>query len=154
MQKAGVLFLMYLGCCFLGLPSVAVAENKRVEEVIESLNSTWNEAFNSKNASAVAALYDKRAILSPGNGETVTGRAEIERLFQSFIDDGLHNHSIEIIDVHGQGSLVYEVARWSASGPQSDGKQSTFGGILINVFQQGADGEWQSLSHVWNASAE
>jgi ketosteroid isomerase-like protein len=56
--------------------------------------------------------------------------------------------------VHGQGSLVYEVARWSASGPKSDGKKAKFSGILINVFQQEADGEWKSLSHVWNASTE
>jgi uncharacterized protein (TIGR02246 family) len=153
MKRALIRLLTYFVCTF-GLSGAVLAANSDIRTVIEGLNSAWNKAFNSGNAAAVAALYDEKATLSPGNGKTLVGRAEIEKLFKSFIDNGVNKHSIQIIDARRKGDLAYEVARWSANGPEKDGKKQTFGGVLINVFQRGADGKWKSVSHVWNASTE
>ncbi|HEY3326905.1 MAG TPA: SgcJ/EcaC family oxidoreductase [Novimethylophilus sp.] len=123
-----------------------------IRSTIESINSTWNQALNSGNAAALAALYTEDAKLSPGNGNTLVGRAEIEKLFQSFIDNGVHNHAIEIIEVGGNDRLAYQVARWSANGAEKDGRTPSFGGILMSVLEKQANGTWLSRSHVWNAS--
>ena len=123
-----------------------------VRSTIESINTTWNQALNGGNAAALAALYAEDAKLSPGNGETIVGRAEIEKLFQSFIDNGVHNHAIDIIEVGGNNHLADQVARWSANGAETDGKTPAFGGILMGVLEKQANGTWLARSHVWNVS--
>ena len=150
MNKLVIIFFFCVVWTFGGTNTV-LAQDSDIRSVIESLNSTWNDTFNGGDAAAVAALYAEDATLSPGNGQTLVGRAEIENLFKSFIDAGVHNHTIEIIAAHGNGDFAYEVAKWSANGAEQDGAKPTFGGILVNVFRRGDDGKWQSQTHVWNA---
>jgi len=138
----------------LGPSGAVLAGDSDIRSVIESLNATWNEAFNRGDASAVAALYRENATLSPGNGKVLRGRAEIENLFQSFIDNGVAKHRIEIVDVRAEGDFAYEVARWSANGPEKDGKATNLRGVLMHVFKRGEDGEWKSVTQVWNAFTE
>ncbi|MBL1141539.1 MAG: DUF4440 domain-containing protein [Proteobacteria bacterium] len=120
--------------------------------VIETLNSNWNEAFNSGKPEAVSALYDQSAVLSPGNGEVLVGKTAIENLFRSFIDNGVHNHTIEIIDTHYDGTTLYEVSKWSAQGLEENGNKPVFAGILVNIFHVNDEGEWKSHLHTWNLS--
>lgn len=117
---------------------------------IEALNAAWNDAFNSGDAAAVAALYHQNAHLSPGNQQVLTGRDAIQALFQSFIDAGVHEHAIEIVDVHASGDIAYEIAKWSAKGAEQDGQKPAFGGVLLNIFERQSDGSWQSRLHIWN----
>ena len=140
--------------CALALAGPAVATDPSVRTVVTGLNSSWNEAFNKGDASAVAALYDEKATLSAGDGKTLVGRSEIEKLFKGFIDSGVHNHTIDIVEAYGNGDFAYEVAKWSAKGPAKDGKEPAFGGVLTNVFERGADGKWKSMSHVWNTATD
>ncbi len=119
---------------------------------LEFLNATWNQALNSGNTQGLANLYAENATVSPGNGQTLVGRVEIEKLFKSFVDNGVHNHTIEIIDAGGDDRILYQVARWSANGAEQDGKKPSFGGILTSVAEKGADGKWLTRSHVWNVS--
>jgi uncharacterized protein (TIGR02246 family) len=140
--------------CALALSGPALATDPNVRTVVTGLNSSWNEAFNKGDASAVAALYDEKATLSAGDGKTLVGRSEIEKLFKGFIDGGVHNHTIDIVEAYGNGDFAYEVAKWSAKGRAKDGKEPAFGGILTNVFERGADGKWKSMSHVWNTATD
>lgn len=119
---------------------------------VESLNASWNQALNSGNAHALAQLYAEDALLSPGNGQVLTGRAEIEKLFQGFVDGGVHNHTLEIVKVGGNDKTLYQVARWNANGAEKDGKKPSFGGITTSVFEKDVNGKWVARSHVWNAA--
>lgn len=120
---------------------------------VEKLNAEWDKAFNAGDAASLAALYADKATVSPGNGKVVTGRAEIEKLFKGFFEAGAHNHKIDPVAVHSSGNLMHQVARWSANGPEKDGKKPTWGGVLTSTFQKGAGGKWQTVSHVWNAGS-
>ncbi len=120
--------------------------------VIETLNSRWNEAFNSGKPESMTELYDQSAVLSPGNGEVLVGKMAIEGLFRSFIENGVHNHTIEIIDTHFDGNTLYEVSKWNAYGQEENGKKPEFGGILVNIFHADENGEWKSHLHLWNVS--
>jgi len=146
----------FLTCCIcaFALSGPVSATDPNVRTVVSGLNSSWNEAFNKGDASAVAALYGERATLSAGDGKTLVGRSEIEKLFKGFIDGGVHEHTIDIVEVYGNGDFAYEVARWSAKGRAKDGKEAGFGGVLTNVFERGTDGKWKSMSHVWNTSTD
>jgi uncharacterized protein (TIGR02246 family) len=135
----------------LGVHNSAVADINKLKSIAESANATWNQALNSGNASALAALYAENAILSPGNGKTLSGRTEIAALFKSFVDSGVHNHTLEIIEVGGNENLIYQVAKWNANGANKDGKSPSFGGITTSVLELGKDGKWLARTHVWNA---
>lgn len=114
------------------------------------LNAQWDAAFNRGDAEAVAAFYAEDAVLSPGNGEVVQGREAIRDLFQSFIDNGVHSHAIEVVEAHLSGDVLYQVAEWQAQGENAEGDPIAFGGILSNTFRRNADGTWRSHQHVWN----
>lgn len=119
---------------------------------IEAANAEWNKALNSGDVKGLAALYTENATLSPGNGKVLVGRAEIESLFKSFVDGGVHNHTLEIIEVGGSDKMIYQVARWSAQGAETNGETPSFGGITTSVLEQGSDGTWSTRTHVWNVS--
>jgi uncharacterized protein (TIGR02246 family) len=89
--------------------------------IIEAANAKWNKALNSGNVKELAALYTENATLSPGNGKTLVGRSEIENLFKGFVDGGVHNHTLEIIEVGGTDKMIYQVARWNAQGAEANG---------------------------------
>jgi uncharacterized protein (TIGR02246 family) len=120
--------------------------------IIEAANAEWNKALNSGNVKGLAALYTENAILSPGNGVTLVGRAEIEVLFKSFVDAGVHNHTLEIVEVGGSDKMIYQVARWNAQGAEVKGETPSFGGITTSLLEQSADGNWLARTHVWNVN--
>ncbi|HEY8354734.1 MAG TPA: SgcJ/EcaC family oxidoreductase [Methylophilaceae bacterium] len=129
----------------------ACAGGADIEATVETLNKNWNQAFNSADAKALANLYAENAVLSPGNGQVLNGRAEIENLFKSFFEAGLHNHTLEIVTVGGDEKTLYQVARWGALAPEKDGVKPAYGGITTSVFEKDANGKWVARSHVWNA---
>jgi len=120
--------------------------------IIEAANAEWNKSLNSGNAKALAMLYAENATLSPGNGKTLEGRAEIENLFKGFVDGGVHNHTLEIIKVGGTDKIIYQVARWNAQGAEANGETPSFGGITTSVLEQGSDGNWLMRTHIWNVN--
>ena len=120
--------------------------------IIEAANAEWNKALNSGKVKDLAALYTENAILSPGNGNTLVGRSEIENLFKSFVDAGVHNHTLEIIEVGGSDKLIYQVARWSAQGAEANGETPSFGGVTTSVLELSTDGNWLASTHIWNVN--
>jgi uncharacterized protein (TIGR02246 family) len=121
--------------------------------IMEATNELWNKALNTGNIDELVSLYTENAILSPGNGITVVGRAEIQSLFTGFIEDGVHNHMLEIIEVDGTDNIIYQVAKWSAQGAESNGKTPTFGGITTSIYELSADGNWLARAHIWNVKS-
>ncbi len=141
--------------------TLTVACSKQTEEpvgdtsaIVEAANVEWNKALNSSDTEALALLYAENAILSAGDGKTLVGRAEIENLFKGFVDGGVHNHTLEVIEVGGSGKMIYQVAKWSAQGAETNGETPTFGGITTNILEQNPDGKWLARSHVWNISQQ
>lgn len=117
-----------------------------IKSIIESANLAWNKALNSGSVKTLAGLYADNAIISPGNGMALTGRDEIEKLFMNFVKNGVHNHTLEIIEVGGSDKVIYQVSKWNANGAES----SSFGGITMSILEQHSDGKWLTNSHVWN----
>lgn len=136
----------------LGMSNAVMAAEGKIKTNVVAANKTWNEAMNSGNAKALSELYAEDATLSAGDGNTIVGRAAIEKLFQSFISSGFHNHSLEIVSVGGSGKTIYQVAKWHGEGAETDGKVPSFGGISMNVMEKNAAGQWLIRSHVWNAA--
>ena len=136
----------------LGVSSLSHASDTDLKAAITELNMQWNNALNSGNAKNLAVLYAEDATLSPGNGKVLVGRAAIEQLFQSFIENGVHNHSLEIVQVSGDEHSITQVAKWSANGPEKDGKKPAFGGITMNILFKDGQGKWKTRVHIWNVA--
>jgi uncharacterized protein (TIGR02246 family) len=131
--------------------SVMAAEGKTQARVVAA-NKAWNQALNAGNAKALSELYAEDATLSAGDGKTLVGRAAIEKLFQGFVSNGVHNHTLEVINAGGSGKTIYQVAKWNANGAKADGNVPAFGGITMSVMEKNAAGHWLIRSHVWNAA--
>ena len=124
-----------------------------IKLIIEAGNSAWNIALNTGNINGLAALYAANATLSAGDGKTLAGRSEIENLFNSFVQNGVHNHSLEVIDAGGSDKVIYQVSKWNAYGAETGGMKPSFGGITMSTLVQGHDGKWQISAHVWNVAS-
>ncbi|NOQ81193.1 MAG: SgcJ/EcaC family oxidoreductase [Methylophaga sp.] len=138
--------------CIIGgiVGSQAVANDDNAESIVASVNTTWNNTFNNGDSIALATLYADKATLSPGNGEVLVGHEQISGLFQSFIDNGVHNHSIETIDVYRDHNQIVQLGKWRAEGVNEEQEAISFGGVLVTVIEQNSDGVWLTRSHVWN----
>ncbi len=130
--------------------SLVNAETEKLKDTVSSINEAWNDAFNRGDEAELAQLYAEDAILSPGNGAVITGRKEIEALFKSFIDNGMHDHRIKTISYHRNGNNLYQVAEWQVS---SKDEQTQFRGILTSVYKIDQQGNWITHSHVWNVQS-
>ena len=126
------------------------ANSADIRTVIADNNQRWNDAFNSGNADAVAALYTQDATVLPHTHDVITGVENIRSFWRSVMDAGFRDHTIEIIDAYVKGDLAYETARWMATGPSEGGGKQPFGGSLINIFERQDDGSWKARLHMWN----
>jgi ketosteroid isomerase-like protein len=123
-----------------------------IKSIVAAENIKWNQAFNAGDVATLSTFYAENAVLSPGNGIALHGRAEVEGLFQGFIEAGVNSHTLEIIEVGGTDHVIYQVARWGAKAKDANGGVTTFGGITTSVLAKDVDGRWLVKSHVWNAS--
>ena len=130
----------------LAVAGIAQAGSDDVTAAVRSLNTKWDKALNTGDAAAVAALYAEDGRVVTGDGTIKNGRAEIQALFQGFIDGGFHDHKIEMIDVKVKGDVAIETGKWSGVG----GDKKTYGGHLVNVYERQSDGNWQAVLHIWN----
>ncbi|GJM05163.1 MAG: hypothetical protein DHS20C09_11540 [marine bacterium B5-7] len=129
---------------------VIAAEDADTMKLLGSVNATWNETFNQGDSNALAALYAEDATLSPGNGTVLVGHEQIATLFKSFFDNGVHNHSIEPIEVYRQQDQIVQIGKWQAQGTNDKQETVTFGGVLMTIIEKNADGQWLTQSHIWN----
>ncbi len=136
--------------CFFSITGPAQAASNATKEIVETANTKWNDALNSGNYTALSKLYSEHATVSPGNGQTLSGHADIEKLFKGFVENGVHNHQTEIVEVGGDSKLIYQVSKWNANGAETGGKKPSFGGITMSILEKGKDGKWYIRSHVWN----
>lgn len=120
------------------------------KQLAGQLNQKWDQTFNQSDAKGLAALYGENAIISPGNGTVLKGSEAIQNLFQSFLDNGVHSHKIEAIEVFRDRNTLYQVSNWQASGKAQDGVTPTFGGVVTLVSKLNEQGEWKLQVHSWN----
>lgn len=137
----------------LGLAFAVPAHAESAMELAEERNSDWNRLFNNGNIEQLAGLYAEDAMISPGNGKVIEGRAGIQEFFQGLSGGdnlGIHNHRLDIIKAEGKGAWFYEIAKWRATGPPQNAVMPLYQGIATIIFRRTDDGEWRIYSHTWN----
>jgi ketosteroid isomerase-like protein len=122
------------------------------QQIVDNANQAWNQALNQGKLNELVNLYDAEATVSPGNGTLLKGHDAIRTLFSGFIDNGVHNHQIETVDIIAADTQITQVGYWQAEGVNAEQQAVKFGGVLVTVLEQNEAGEWQLQSHVWNAA--
>jgi uncharacterized protein (TIGR02246 family) len=120
--------------------------------ILNAANAAWNAAFNSGDTQKLASFYAENATLSPGNGQTLNGRGEIENLFRSFVEAGVYEHTLETVSAGGDDKVIFQVAKWGAKVKGENGQVTQLGGITMNTLEKDASGNWLTRAHVWNAA--
>lgn len=121
-----------------------------LKSTIQAINDRWNAAFNTGKADAVTALYADGATVAPAGSPQIGGRDNIRNFWQGLLDNGVGDHRIECLEVSQDGSLAYQRGLWGATATAADGSQQTFSGNLVVIYQRQPDGNFKTLTHIWN----
>jgi uncharacterized protein (TIGR02246 family) len=133
--------------CVMGLATPATAED--VRQAIEQANARFVEAFKAGDAATIASLYTETAKVLPPDATEVAGREAIQNLWQSWIDDGLKDLTLEAVDVEASGDLAYEIGLFTIQVPAENDAMATAGGNYVVVWKRDA-GDWRLHVDTWN----
>jgi uncharacterized protein (TIGR02246 family) len=132
----------------IGLATPLAAEDVRA--AIEQTNARFAEAFKAGDAAAIAGLYTGDAKTLPPDATEVAGRDAIQNLWQSWIDAGIKDLSLEAIEVEADGDLAYEIGKFSMQAPAENDAMATATGNYLVVWKRASGGDWQLHVDTWN----
>jgi uncharacterized protein (TIGR02246 family) len=143
-------FLTALLGLALSLCVTTIASAGTNEDQVKAAYQAWNAAFNKGDAKAVAAFYADDALILPTSHEVIKGPAAIEKFFAGLFASGATDHTLDIIEVTGQGNVLISAAKWSSKGKDSKGQPATFKGLATHVFAKQPDGSIKLKLHTFN----
>ena len=142
-----------LSAVFLVVASVANAQT--LTDTINATNQAFMDAYNGKDAKAVAELYTKDAIVFPPNMVRVKGRENIAKLWQGAMDVGMTDRKLICDEVAENGDNGYDSGTYTLKIPMKDGKMAADGtpteitGKCLVVWVK-EDGAWKLHRDIWN----
>jgi ketosteroid isomerase-like protein len=86
----------------------------------------------------------------PPDATEVAGRDAIQKVWQSWIDDGLKDLTLEAVDVEADGDHAYEIGKFSMQVPAENNTMATATGNYLMVWKRAAAGDWQQHVDTWN----
>ena len=132
----------------IGLAMPVAADDVRA--AIDQTNARVVEAFKAGDAAAIAGFYSEDAKMLPPDATEVAGRDAIQQFWQSWLDDGLKNLTLEAIEVEADGDLAYEVGNFSIEAPAENDAMATATGNYLVVWKRASGGDWQLHVDTWN----
>jgi uncharacterized protein (TIGR02246 family) len=133
-----------IGC----LPSMAGAQTAAVKAAIDANNKKFGAAVAAGNAAEVAGLYTDTATVMPPNGEAVSGRPAIEKLFQALIAAGIKGVTLTAQEVEAHGDSAIEFGAYSVK--DGTGKELDRGKYMV-VWKR-VQGQWKLHRDIWNSN--
>ncbi|MDD2933489.1 MAG: SnoaL-like domain-containing protein [Methylotenera sp.] len=122
-----------------------------IQTQITAINAAFDQAFNTKNATAIGQLYADNAVVMPAPaGEPVLGSAAIQTFFAGLIAAGVIDHQLTLVEAVEDGNLAYQRGNWAGAMVNEKGEKQTFGGNVHLVYRKQADGNWKAVTHIWN----
>lgn len=131
----------------IGVVAGCAAPTAKPSAELAAMTERWEEALNSGNAEAVAALYSDDARLLPPNAELGQGRAAVAAAFGAMIEAGL-TIDLENVDAVVAGDVGYKVGTYTLQAP---GGVTVDRGKYIDVWRK-VDGRWKITNDIWNSS--
>jgi uncharacterized protein (TIGR02246 family) len=136
-----------VGIVAAGIPSIVSAQNAAVKAAIDAANKKFGAAVTAGNAAGVAGLYTDDAMVLPPNGETVTGRPAIEKLFQALVAAGIKEITLTAKEVESHGDAATEIGMYSVK--DGTGKEIDRGKYMVSWKK--VQGQWKLHRDIWNS---
>lgn len=143
-----MLRLVLVAVSLTGLATMAAAED--VRQAIEQTNVRFVEAFKAGDAATIASLYTQTAKMLPPDATEIAGGEAIQAEWQSWIDAGLKDLTLEAKEVEADGDLAYEIGWFTLQAPTETNDMATASGNYVVVWKRGADGDWRLHVDTWN----
>lgn len=149
-----LLSLTLIGCSNSPQPQETEIEEKEVVFDLEQEKKELQKSFDgvmqslaSGDAKAVASYYTKDGVFMPHNSKIYTGRADIEKAFEGFIEGGFTQLDVESTWVEGCGEYLLDTEKWTLS----NGQDTLVGKSL--VIWKKEDGMWKMYKDMINTDA-
>jgi ketosteroid isomerase-like protein len=105
--------IMFFG--YVGPASTQQNEPAAGGEAFEKIQSEFAEAYNRKDAAAMAAFFSENGVRITPAG-VFRGREAIGRELQRVVNDlGLHDYSVKRIVSRLEGNMVFNAGEWQAT---------------------------------------
>jgi uncharacterized protein (TIGR02246 family) len=111
---ASIIALAVAGTMLGGLPALAADDegvSVEIREEIRAWSDALEDAFESGDAAALAAMFTEDATISEPLRPTVRGREAIRDYFQYYIEFGIDGFNSRIDELYGDDETVVEIGR-------------------------------------------
>lgn len=131
-----------------------VEKNKSgtVEE-LGQMNRDFAKAMNAQDAAAAANLYDENASILPPNEPMITGRENIKKYMQGFLDAGYVSGSASTFAAESDGDLGYETGNFVIKMKGVDGSITEETVKYMEILKRNQEGKWMSIYGMWSSNA-
>ena len=119
-----------------------------VRTAIENANKKFAEGAKKGDAALLASVYTTDAQALPANSEPITGRAAIQRMWQSVLDSGINGFELTTSEIESSGNIAYEVGSYVLK--MKDGSVADRGKYCVVWKRVG--GEWRLHRDIWTTS--
>lgn len=148
-----LIIIMPLFVVMIGCEAETETSKPATPEELSQMNKDFATALNNKDAEAASLLYSADASLLPPNEQIVTGRENIKKYWQAYLDAGITDVSVSTISTGSNGDLGYEIGRFQLSYPGEDGKMIVEKGKYTEILKRMANGKWISIYGIWNSDS-
>ncbi len=113
---------------------------------------TFEAAFNSGDALAVASHYTEDAVLLAPDTSRIDGREAILGLWQAYVDAGVEDLQLTTVDLEELGETALEIGTYSLSAPDGNGGRVQASGKYVIVWKADGEGVWHLHWDIWNST--
>lgn len=115
---------------------------------IEAANKQFVATFAKGDAAGLAGMYTTNGIAYPPNGDPVSGRPAIQKMWQSVIGMGVKGATLTTTEVEAHGDTAHEVGTYTML---ADGGKQIDRGKYIVIWKR-EQGAWKLHRDIWNSS--
>jgi ketosteroid isomerase-like protein len=108
-------FIVYALCLSLLSCAAPQEDSSQISEGISKTNEAFMSDLSNGDAAGVVSNYTADAQFMAPNADLVTGKEEIQNVFQSFIDAGINGIILESTEIEGIGNMAFEVGKYTLS---------------------------------------
>ena len=143
--------LVMLGL-LLASPTFAADDVDEARKGIQAGNAALMQAITAGDATAIAALYTKEAIVLPDRGEMImSSKAGVEALWKEQFAAGVKAFNLETLNVERSGDMAFETGRFTGViAPEGKPEAKVVGKYLV-VWRREKDGAWKLHRDIWNS---
>jgi len=118
------------------------------QDAIAATNKSFMDAFERKDATALAAAYTAEGSALPPNSPTVTGTEALGQFWQSLLDTGIPVVKLETVELEGFEDTAIEVGAYTLEG---EGGEVLDQGKFIVIWKI-ENGAWKWHQDIWNSN--